>query len=377
MEDESFMDSFNEEFAKIEKEIPLPNIAKTIDAMKSDGGRHPIILFGAGQMAGVAHKYCLNGGLTITCICDSYKTGIHHDTDLPVISPVELLEKYKDALVMIATWQYEREITGELMQSGFSEKQIYPLPSLTRRIPIDEFKKKYFEGYAWIYRFLDDERSRQLVIDRARLYATGKVLEPNTQCDCYYEDGYILLGKNEIFLDGGAFIGDSAEAFIARSEAYSHIYAFEPDALNYEQARRRLIKYPDVDVIHKGLFGTETELTFFHNTTMSAGSSFMYGAISNEAQTLPVTAIDVFFAGRSDGELPTFIKMDIEGAEKEALLGAADVIKRVKPKLAVCVYHKPEDIYELPQTIMNMRDDYRFALRQHEYSCFETVLYAV
>jgi len=69
--------------------------------------------------------------------------------------------------------------------------------------------------------------------------------------------------------------------------------------------------------------------------------------------------------------------MDIEGAEKEAQLGAADIIRRVKPKLAICAYHKPEGIYELPQTIMSIRNDCRFCLRQHLASGVDTVLYAV
>ncbi len=76
-------------------------------------------------------------------------------------------------------------------------------------------------------------------------------------------------------------------------------------------------------------------------------------------------------------EWPTLIKMDIEGAEKEALLGAEKIIKEKKPKLIICAYHKPEDIYELPRTIMEMRNDYKFTLWQIGESFWDIILYAV
>jgi hypothetical protein len=82
------------------------------------------------------------------------------------------------------------------------------------------------------------------------------------------------------------------------------------------------------------------------------------------------------FADKPDGELPTLIKMDIEGSEREALLGASGVIRRRKPKLIICTYHKPEDIYELPQTIMKIRDDYELRLWQIGESFWDVILYA-
>ena len=77
-----------------------------------------------------------------------------------------------------------------------------------------------------------------------------------------------------------------------------------------------------------------------------------------------MTALDMFFQER---EAPTFIKMDIEGAEKEALIGAEQIIRCHKPKLAICVYHKPEDIYVLPELINSFREDYRFYLDLRKY----------
>lgn len=73
----------------------------------------------------------------------------------------------------------------------------------------------------------------------------------------------------------------------------------------------------------------------------------------------------------------TFLKMDIEGAEKEALLGARKTIKRCRPKLAISVYHKPEDIWELPELILDIYPDYELYIRHYSLRDAETVLYAI
>lgn len=79
--------------------------------------------------------------------------------------------------------------------------------------------------------------------------------------------------------------------------------------------------------------------------------------ISNEGDiAVDVIKLDDFFKTH---EKPTFIKMDIEGAELAALRGCADTIREYKPKLAICVYHKPEDIFEIPEYILSLNPDYK------------------
>jgi hypothetical protein len=79
----------------------------------------------------------------------------------------------------------------------------------------------------------------------------------------------------------------------------------------------------------------------------------------------------------TQGEKVSFIKMDIEGAELEALRGAQNTIRQHKPKLAVCVYHMQEDLVTIPQYILSLREDYKLYLRHYGNSCTETVLYAI
>ena len=72
-----------------------------------------------------------------------------------------------------------------------------------------------------------------------------------------------------------------------------------------------------------------------------------------------------------------FIKLDVEGAEIAALRGGAELILRSRPILAVSLYHRPEDVWEIPELLMDMCTHYRFYLRQHLFNSFESVLYAI
>lgn len=87
---------------------------------------------------------------------------------------------------------------------------------------------------------------------------------------------------------------------------------------------------------------------------------------------MEVTSLDYTYKDRV-----SFIKMDIEGSELEAIKGCKEHIKRDKPILAICVYHKPEDIVDIPLYILSLRSDYRFMMRHYSTKNSETVLYAI
>ena len=81
--------------------------------------------------------------------------------------------------------------------------------------------------------------------------------------------------------------------------------------------------------------------------------------------------------GALDGEEATFIKMDIEGSELSALKGGGGTIRKYRPKLAICTYHKPEDMWEIPEYVLSLHEDYRLYFRHYNYSRTETVMYAL
>jgi FkbM family methyltransferase len=368
------MNNFKEKLLEIETEVLNSAPAKTLRDIKTKAGNRPLVLYGAGRLGqAIADTYIVLG-ITIDVIGDKNLTGDYRE--IPIVTPDVLRRDFPDAVVVVCSYTYNNEICDELNRCGFSSEQVVPYPLNSEFFESLNGFSKHYNGYEWAYSFFEDERSKQLVLDRIRLYLCDASLAPNTDCSVYYEKGFIELEDNEIFVDGGAFTGDTAKDFIAVvDKKYSHVYLFEPDELNYEKAVRNLHDLPNITFLQKGLWREESELVFYRNEESPFGSSFLYDIKGATEIKVPVMSIDELFKDKP--ELPTFIKMDIEGAEKEALIGASNVIKAGKPKLAICAYHKIEDTYELPQTILNIRDDYKFCLRQYTFGKYDTIMYAV
>jgi len=374
------MDAFHKEYEEILSKIPTSKVGRLFDELKNNLGSRPLVLYGAGRSTAAILDYCTKYSLPVECICDSAKTGVFSvGSALPIIDPHTLMLEYSQAKVIICSFTYDAEIYSNLLKIGFLPEQIVRYPAEHLYLETPQTFKQYLEGYRWAYNFFQDDVSRQTVLDRMRLYLLDTPILTNTSCTMYYEDGYISLSENEMYVDGGAYDGNTAEVFISKMQEagkpYSRAYAFEPSPTNCEKARHRLSNYKNIEIVQKGLWSTEKELMFFENAENTGGASFVI--CGGSGQIVQTTSLDIFFTGIPDSELPTFIKMDIEGAEKEALIGASDIIRQKKPKLAICAYHKPEDVFKLPQTIMGMRDDYKFALRHHYDGAYDTVLYAV
>lgn len=373
------MDNFWKEFESIKAAYYSQNPFRALVERKEVFAKGPLVLYGCGVLCRAVTLVCKDFDIKITAVCDTKRTGIHSDTGLEIISPECLANKYPDANVIICSYRYANEIKNKLSSLGFSDTQIYQSTySMTSFIHPSDFIRNHVEGYEWAYNFFTDDISKKLVIDRIRMYLTGKELSKSSNNTIYFEDEVISLGENEVFVDGGAFIGDTAEEFIRQCKTsndgkYGHIYSFEPDDAAREKAIKNLEFCENVEIVSKGLWSSDTELKFFSDGG-NASSSFVIGVCDI---SLPVTSIDSFFTGKADDELPTYIKMDIEGAEKEALLGAINIIKKKHPKLAICVYHKPEDIYELTKLINEIDTSYKFTLRQYLDGIHDTVLYAI
>lgn len=380
---------FDQLYSKIEAhaaKYPVPNFF----CAAKEAPERRVVLYGAGGNCQFALYVCSPfSAMKISCICDSKLRGRyiyeHPDggtSEYAIISPEQLIEGYRDALVCITTWKYEEEIRRFLMEQGFPAEQIFYLRS-PWIMPPAVFREAYMDDYRRAYALFPDTRSKQKIIDRVRYHLLGEACPP----DSLHKDGYfaypgIRLEDKEVYVDGGAYIGDTAKEFIqamntAGKRGYK-VYSFEPDSHNQEIARKTLAAYSGVELVPMGLWSRPATLMFRSDLDSNhIGSNFTSDPNQGSVSMLPVTSLDAFFKDKPENEWPTIIKTDIEGSEKEALLGAAEVIRRKKPRLMISAYHKPEDIYELPKTILSIRDDYQIRLWQIGESYWDMVLYAV
>ena len=179
----------------------------------------------------------------------------------------------------------------------------------------------------------------------------------------------LKLGENEVFIDCGAFIGDTIDPFLRRCRKYRQIIAFEPDPVNFEKLKNKYGNNSKITLINAGVHDKDGEISFSGEGWWN--SKIADGVQGGAATSIPVRAIDSV-----NPENVSFIKMDIEGAELKALKGAEKTILRDKPKLAICIYHGDEDMIGIAEYIHRLVPEYKLYVR-HYGLVTETVLYAV
>jgi FkbM family methyltransferase len=227
------------------------------------------------------------------------------------------------------------------------------------------------QAFSW----LADEVSRREFVSqvRWRLWADFAGLSSPDPHEQYFPDDLFALNGSEVFVDCGAFDGDSVEAFVRRTDrSFQRIVALEPDPVNFRKMSERVAHYP-ADVRRRIRLEPLGAADFNGSLRFDAAGSLSSAANPNGALKIPCTTLDDLLRGTG----PTYIKMDIEGAEPEALRGAGRIVSEAAPILAVSVYHQPNHLWRLPELIRSLRPDYRLFLRPHNEEGWDTVCYAV
>ncbi|MBA1375312.1 FkbM family methyltransferase [Sphingomonas ursincola] len=182
----------------------------------------------------------------------------------------------------------------------------------------------------------------------------------------------IAVEPGDSVLDLGACFGDTSLTFAAAAGETGRVDAFEPMPRQVEVIERNLARNPAlasrVHVHRLAVFDRRVELLF-----ADGGAA----AHPSHAGTIKVPTCRLDDWIRETGVVPTFIKMDVEGAESAALRGSADTIRRYRPKLAISAYHSLADLTGLAPLIASIQPDYRFYLDHHTTHAEETVLYAI
>jgi len=188
----------------------------------------------------------------------------------------------------------------------------------------------------------------------------------------YFPDDLFQLTPDEAFVDCGAYDGDTIKALVRqRGASFGPIESFEPDPDNLRKLNYAVSLLPAhirAKVrVHPCAVGSRTQTLRF-NAEGKASSSVGEG-------TLEVNCVDLdhYLSDRK----PTFIKMDIEGFEPEALAGATRTIRRHVPILAICCYHLQDHLWRLPLLMRSLSEEYRLFLRPHDLAAWDLVCYAV
>ena len=218
---------------------------------------------------------------------------------------------------------------------------------------------------------LEDDLSRETMraVIRYRSSPKRDMLKTVAVGHQYFVDDIFSPLNDEVFIDGGAYIGQTVSKlflWMGGGNSWKKVYCWEPDEISRNKLKENCRDYKNIEIVPCGLWSKRTKLNF--KMEGDSGSKID----KTGSSTVQVDSIDNVCAN----EKVTYIKMDIEGSELEALRGAREVICRDKPRLGICVYHRPEDILEIPMFIKELVPEYKIYIRHHSPHFNETVVYA-
>ena len=358
-----------------------------------------LVIFGTGYVGRLALEGLRAAGVEPLAFCDNNpRTWGTRVDEVPVLSPAGAAERYRDSAAFIIAIYNPSGPWEQLRQLGC--ERIVPYPVLFwkyRQFMPREDRLELPAGilarsaeFAAGYDLLADEKSRREFRAQIRwrcLLDYACLPKPDPAVEMYYPPELMRLLPEEVLVDCGAFDGDSIREFLRASGGrFGHIYALEADPGNAAALRQyqgtlepaiagRITLMPVAVGSHDGTLQFAAE-GFVGSRVVNSGSDSK--AVNSAVADSPAVEVE---CRRLDsllaGAAPTFIKMDIEGAELDALAGAPQTMARHRPVMAICAYHKCDHLWIIPQLLQAGSPDYRIFLRRYAEDCWETVYYAV
>jgi len=365
--------------AKERKEDPVTRSLQCIELSKY------VCVFGLGTISHpivAAIRNFTNYHVDFVCDNDQTKWGKYYHQNLKCISPDELAGFGDDVAVLIATQSY-RDIYEQLKKRGLNNVHVITEYRLLNQAYLQnpENIEIIRQNAIRMINCLDDEQSKEILLvlisNWFNFSLTGDGYDGIFSRDQYYPSDIIRLRSDEVFVDAGAYNGDTLLEFLSRSgQKFKSIYSFELDKDNYRVLKTAVNPLDPtlrdkIKLYNYGLLDEEKEI-FYKGGGAGSESTCMnvIGSASESGRTVRLSDM-------MRNDKVSFIKMDIEGSELKALWGAEEIIRNQKPKLAVCVYHRPEHLWEIPLYLKSLVPEYRIFLRHHTKLEYETVCYAV
>lgn len=358
----------------------------------TDDGRRDVVLFGAGHLGRKTLHGLRQEQVRVVAFADNCPDRWGTEIDgLPVVSAVEAVRRFSDGAFVVTVFSPGNrfiDIRDQLHALG--AVRVIPFAAAAWRYP------ENFSPHGWIappqdllaraddirraFQLLDDEVSRVLFVDllHARLTLDFDDLPQGIPDDQYFPADVRLPVQGEWVIDGGAYTGDTLERYLqVAGPTFGRWLAYEPDPASFRRLHETVASLPSevrrrVDLRPAALGRVPGVIRF-------AGDGSPGSAVDSKGPLeVRVERVD----DRVDlleltSATPILVKLDVEGAEADALHGLKSLAERALPALAVCIYHKPNDLFEILLQIASWSSAYRFMIRVHETDGYDTVLYAL
>lgn len=349
-----------------------------------------LVLFGAGNLGRKALAGLRKAGIEPRAFSDNAEGAWGKTIEgIPVLSPKDAIAKHgADSTFVMTIWRGEGtdrmpDRIAALKKLG--APRVVPFVSLFWKHAAD-FLPHYAlnlphrvidqaDAVRAGFALFEDEASRREYLAQVkwRLQADFDSLPNPVEHEIYFPDDLFQMKKSEVFVDCGAFDGDTLRRFFThRADFEGEIKSFEPDPKNFERLKAYVATLPAemqkrIEVFPYAI-GDKRETVRFSGTGTEAAS---VGTGDVEVEAAP---LDEVLAHAK----PTYLKMDTEGSELDGVVGAKRILQENTPALALCVYHRQDHLWKVPLKVRELAGDkYRFYLRPHLLEVWDLVMYAV
>ncbi len=341
----------------------------------------PIVMYGMGNGADKIIAVCNKYGIEISDFfaSDGFVRG-HSFHGKTVISYSAMKEKYEGQNpIVLLSFASSLPDVMTLFKKVADECELYApdVPVFGETLFTIEFFEENRERFEEVCELLADEESKRIYENVIFYKLSGDIKYLwNSESDKAQVYDEILNCKNIIrYVDLGAYNGDTIREMLQFNPNLKTAIALEPDARNFRKLNEyaQTIDNIDIQCINAGAWNEKTTLLFDASGNRNAGI-VSKGNIVSKIKEVPVVSVDEVLSGAQ----VDYIKYDVEGSEKEALLGSANTIKTHSPKLLVSLYHRSEDMFALPELVKELYPDYSLYLRRFPYiPAWDLNLYAV
>jgi FkbM family methyltransferase len=344
-----------------------------------------LVLFGAGALGRLVLQGLKRAGMQPIAFADNNERLWHTEIGgVSVLPPSTASNRYRDSGCFVVTVYNGSPARRQLKELGC--KHVAPFAALfweyadvfTPNFGIDLPHKlfAYADEIRACREALADEDSRRELAGQLewRYWLDDDDLPPPLNpAETYFPMDLMVPCENEVFVDCGSFQGDIIPSFTSHwNGRFQHIFALEPDPQN----REVLVS----TTRNMGLADRVTVIPYAVGEKSGVGSFASTGTVTSQIVESGEESLSVECRRLDEiswSLTPTYIKMDIEGAEPRALIGATDLLRRHHPILAVCTYHRTEHLWQIPNLIRSIAPEYKLFLRRYAEECWEGVCYAI
>ncbi len=369
-------------------EAEPPDAVRARERSAFDGLASPLgerlVLFGAGKLGKDVLAGLRTAGVEPLAFADNNRDLWHRQVmGLPVLSATEAAERYGKTACFVVTIYQGSSVRRQIASLGC--RRVVPYAPLLWKyagifipqcgLELPHRLREQFHDIRQCYAMLGDELSKCDLREQLfwRYWLDFSALSPQLDAsDTYFPKDLLSPVPDEVFVDCGSFDGDSIRSFNRHwGGKFRHAFAFEPDPGNCGAlvSNMEAMGIGDrVTVMPYAVGNTNGQVSFACDGSMSSHLTTQDAGCAIECRRLDDIEWPV---------MPTYIKMDVESAEPEALAGASELLRRQQPVLAVCTYHRSDHLWQLPNLIRSIAPEYHLFSRRYGEECWEGVCYAI